>query len=161
MGRRQKRRTTIARYLFIKKVNEQNREHILKYLLDTNICVYLLNGNALLKSKVAEAGISSIAVCNSILAELYFGAYNSRKTAENLQRIERFKKELTVLSDSEESAILFGRIKAELKSKGFMIEDFDILIASIAFSNNCVLITNNDKHFSRIEGLQTDNWLKS
>lgn len=133
----------------------------MRYLLDTNICVYLLNGDAVLKNKVAESGISSIAVCNSILAELYFGAYNSRKTAENLERIERFKKDMTILSDSEESAMLFGRIKAELKSKGCIIEDFDILIASTAMANTCILVTNNEKHFSRIDGLKTENWLKS
>jgi tRNA(fMet)-specific endonuclease VapC len=132
----------------------------LKYLLDTNICVYLLNGNSALKNRAAELGISSIVLCNSVLAELYFGAYNSRKTAENLQRIGRFKKNLTVFSDSEESAVLFGKIKADLKSKGHVIEDFDILIASIAMSNDCIVVTNNEKHFSRIEGLQTENWLK-
>ncbi len=132
----------------------------MKYLLDTNICVYLLNGNTVIEKKVAKLGISLISVCNSVLAELYFGAYNSQKVAENLQRIERFKECLSILSDSEESAMLFGRIKAELKRKGTLIEDFDILIASTAMANRCVLVTNNDKHFSRIEGLQTENWLE-
>jgi len=131
----------------------------LKYLLDTNICVYLLNGNAELKNRVAGLGTYSVVISNSILAELYFGAYNSRKVAENLQRIELFKKDLRVLPDSEESAMLFGRIKADLKSKGCAIEDFDILIASIAMANNCVVVTNNDKHFSRIEKLKIENWL--
>lgn len=131
----------------------------MKYLLDTNICVYLLNGNSALKNRVAEIGIFSIAISNSILAELYFGAYNSRKVAENLKRIELFKKNLRVLSDSEESAMLFGRIKAALKSKGNIIEDFDILIASIAMANNCIVVTNNWDHFSRIEKLQIENWL--
>ncbi len=131
----------------------------MKYLLDTNICVYLLNGNATLAVKVANAGIQSLAVSNSILAELYFGAYNSKKVAENVKRIELFKKNLTILSDSEESAMLFGEIKADLKSQGNMIEDFDILIASVAVSDNRVLVTNNEKHFSRIKKLQTENWL--
>jgi len=66
-------------------------------------------------------------VTNSVLAELYFGAYNSKKVEENLKRIELFKKNLTVLSDSEESAKEFGKVKANLKSKGKIIEDFDIL----------------------------------
>lgn len=133
----------------------------MKYLLDTNICVYLLNGNVALKNRVANIGISSIAISNSILAELYFGAYNSGKVTENLQRIELVKKDLRVLSDSEESAMIFGRIKSDLKSKGKKIEDFDILITSIAMANNCIVVTNNDDHFSRIKGLQVENWLKS
>ena len=131
----------------------------MKYLPDTNICVYLLNGNAAIKRRVAKVGVFSIAISNSILAELYFGAYNSVKVDENLQKIELFKKDLRILSDSEESAMLFGNIKAVLKSEGNIIEDFDILIASIAMANNCVLVTNNEKHFSRIEGLKIENWL--
>lgn len=131
----------------------------MKYLLDTNICVYLLNGNIVLKNKIAQVGLSSIVVSNATLSELYFGAYNSTKVAENLQRIALFKKNLGILSDSEESAMLFGRIKTDLKLKGCMIEDFDILIASIAIANRCIIVTNNDKHFSRIEGLSLENWL--
>ncbi len=118
----------------------------MKYMLDTNICVYLLNGNPALEKRVANTGIWSIAVSNSILAELYFGAYNSKKIDENLNRIEIFKKNLTILSDIEASAMLFGKIKADLKSEGNMIEDFDIVIAAIAVSNNRVLVTNNDKN---------------
>lgn len=131
----------------------------MKYLLDTNICVYLLNGNIVLKNKIAQVGLSSIVVSNATLSELYFGAYNSTKVAENLQRIALFKKNLGILSDSEESAMLFGRIKTDLKLKGCMIEDFDILIASIATANRCIIVTNNDKHFSRIDGLSLENWL--
>ncbi len=131
----------------------------MKYLLDTDTCIYLLNGNESLKKKVKEIGVFSLAVTNSVLAELCFGAYNSKKVEENLKRIELFKKNLTILSDSEESAKQFGKIKANLKSKGKIIEDFDILIASIAFVNHCVLITNNVEHFKRIDDLQIQNWL--
>ena len=76
-----------------------------------------------------------------------------------LQKSLKIYKELLFLSDSEESAMLFGSIKAGLKLKGCMIEDFDILIASIAIANRCIIVTNNDKHFSRIEGLSLENWL--
>ena len=131
----------------------------MRYLLDTNSCIYLLNGNESLKNKVKEIGVFSLAVTNSALAELYFGAYNSKKIEENLKRIELFKKNLTVLSDSEESAKQFGKIKANLKSKGKIIEDFDILIASITIVNHSILITNNIEHFNRIDDLQIQNWL--
>ncbi len=131
----------------------------MKYLLDTDSCVYLLNGNEALKKRVEKIGVYSLAVSNSVLAELYFGAYNSKKVEENLKRIELFKKNLTVLSDSEESAKEFGKIKANLKSKGKIIEDFDILIASISIVHHCILITNNTEHFSRIDNLPIQNWL--
>ena len=131
----------------------------MKYFLDTNICVYLLNGEISLKKRVKEIGVYSLAVSNSVLAELYFGAYNSKRVEGNLKRIESFKKNMTIFSDTEESARLFGKIKADLRSKGTIIDDFDILIASIAIANNCILVTNNTEHFERIEGLKVQNWI--
>lgn len=132
----------------------------MKYLLDTNICIYLLNGNESLEKKVREIGVFSISISNVTLAELYFGAYNSKKVDANLNRINFFKKSLAIYSDSDESAEAFGRFKSKLRSEGKIIEDFDILIASIAFTNNCILVTNNPNHFERIEGLQIENWLE-
>lgn len=133
----------------------------MKYLLDTNTCVYLLNGNEILKGKVKEIGVYSLSISNCVLAELYFGACNSKRVEENLRRIDLFKKNLSVLSDSEESARLFGKIKADLRTKGTIIDDFDILIASIAIANNHILVTNNTDHFERIEGLHIQDWLKT
>ncbi len=133
----------------------------MKYLLETSTCVYLLNGNSALKAKVKEVGVYSLAVANCVLAELYFGARNSKKAGENIQRIEEFKKNLAILSDSEESARWFGKIKAGLKMSGNLIEDFDILIASVVLAHNRILITNNTDHFGRIEGLRIENWYQS
>jgi len=132
----------------------------LKYLLDTNICIYLINGNETLKKKVREIGVFSLSISNATLAELYFGAYNSKKVDANLKRINTFKKNLTVYSDSDISAEAFGRFKSKLRSEGKIIEDFDILIASIAFVNNCILVTNNPNHFERIDELKVENWLE-
>ena len=131
------------------------------YLLDTNVCIYLINGNPRLKDKVKEIGVFSIGISNVTLAELYFGAYNSKNISENLETISIFKRNLNIYSDDVESAELFGRIKAKLKASGRIIEDFDILIASIAISNNCILVTNNVQHFDRIESIRIENWLIS
>ena len=132
----------------------------MKYLLDTNICIYMLNGNEVLNNKVKEIGVFSLSVSNATLAELYFGAYNSQRVDANLKRINIFKKNLTVYSDNNSSAEAFGRFKSKLKSEGKIIEDFDILIASVAFVNNCILVTNNSNHFKRIDGLKVENWLE-
>ena len=131
----------------------------MRYLLDINICIYLINGDKSLKEKVKAIGVHSLGISNATLAELYFGAYNSEYTNDNLRNIADFKKNITAYSDSGESAEFFGKIKSELKNSGNIIEDFDILIASIAVANNCVLVTNNPRHFERIEGLQTENWI--
>ena len=63
----------------------------MKYLLDTNICIYLLNGDKSLEKKVKETGVFSLAISNATLAELYFGAYNSKRIEENIKRIKGFK----------------------------------------------------------------------
>lgn len=110
--------------------------------------------------KVKEIGIFSLGISNVTLAELYFGAYNSKHTETNLQNISNFKKNLTIYSDSGDSAELFGKIKSNLKNSGRMIEDFDILIASIAIANDCILVTNNISHFERIDEIQLENWLE-
>ena len=111
----------------------------MKFLLDTDTCVYLLNGNPSLKKKVEEVGVFSLAISNSVLAELYFGAYNSKKVEDNLKRINLFKKNLTILSDSQEAALRFGKIKADLRSKGKIIEDFDITKLSDRIKNSFII----------------------
>jgi tRNA(fMet)-specific endonuclease VapC len=133
----------------------------MNYLLDTNICIYLLNGDAKLKSKIARVGVFSVGVTNAVIAELYFGAFNSGRVDENCARVESFWKSLVLVPETPESSRLFGKIKFELKSRGTMIDDFDILIASVALANSCTLVTNNTSHFSRIKGLKVANWTKS
>lgn len=132
----------------------------MKFLLDTNICIYLLNGNEILKKKINEIGIFSFSISNATLAELYFGAYNSRNVSANIERIKSFKKNLIVYSDSDTSAEAFGRFKSKLRAQGNLIEDFDILIASIAYANECILVTNNLSHFERLDELKIENWLE-
>src|SRR3990172_4984268 len=100
VGGRQKPGDTDTGHPCGQKIHHANGEGLLKYLLETSTCVYLLNGNPALKARVKEVGVYSLAVANCVLAELYFGARNSRKVDENIQRIEEFKKNLTLLSDS-------------------------------------------------------------
>lgn len=130
------------------------------YLLDTNICIYLLNGNKKIEKKIEKTGIFSIAITYTVLSELYYGAFNSERPDDNVGRIDEFRKNLTVLKENVDSSKYFGRIKSELKSKGNLIDDFDILIASIALANDCTLVTNNEKHFKRIKELSILNWAK-
>ena len=77
------------------------------YILDTNICIYLLNGNKKIETKIKSTGIYSIALTHTVLAELYFGAYNSEKVKDNITRIEEFKQSLAILQEDAESSRLF------------------------------------------------------
>ena len=129
------------------------------YILDTNICIYWLKQvSEPLIRKVKSTGLASMAITNSVLAELYFGAYHSGQVEENRRRIERFKKPLRIYADDEKSAEIFGRLKAALYKKGRPVEDFDLLLASIALANDCTLVTNNTSHFKRIPDLRLENW---
>ena len=91
--------------------------------------------------RVKDTGVFSLGVSNTTLAELYFGAYNSKYIKINLHNISVFKKYLTIYSDSEYSAELFGEIKSNLKKTGNIIEDFDIYIAN-NFIDTDYAITN-------------------
>ncbi|MDD1619274.1 MAG: PIN domain-containing protein, partial [Methylococcaceae bacterium] len=94
-------------------------------------------------------------------AELYFGAYNSEQKDKNLKAIQVVYQKLALVNFNPESAKLFGMIKADLKQQGNIILDADIMIASIALSNELTLVTNNEKHFNRIPKLNIQNWVKN
>ncbi len=99
----------------------------MKYLLDTNICIHFFNGNQKIAQHFRSTGAENIAISGIVLAELYFGAYKSIKVNENLEKIELFRHEVEVISDSAESAKVFGKLKAELKNIGRPTQDFDLL----------------------------------
>jgi len=131
----------------------------MKYVWDTDICIYWLKGYEQIKEKVKEVGEDSINITIITLAELKFGAYNSQKVKENLKVIEKFLGKMKVLNLDENSIDKYGEIKTKLRRSGELIEDFDILIASIVIVNNAILVTNNVDHFKRIEELRIENWL--
>ena len=131
----------------------------MNYLLDTNICVYWLKGYENIEAKAMEVGLVSLSISFITLSELYYGAYKSQKIKKNISNVEKLKKELYVIDSTEAICELFGRIKVSLKDKGNIIDDADIFIAACALVEDVTLVTNNEKHFERIEGLRIENWL--
>ncbi len=89
---------------------------------------------------------------------MYFGAYNSQRVVENLARVEEFIQNLPVVPLNTPTLKKFGELKAELRRLGQPITEFDLLIASVALTGNYILVTNNTRHYSRITGLQLENW---
>ena len=130
----------------------------MKFLLDTNVCIQWMNGEEALRSRAVAIGSQCLFITNSILAELFYGAFKSGRVEANLTRVETFVQGLNVVSDSQESARLFGRIKADLRKAGKPTQDFDLLIASVALASDCTLVTGNLKHFEAIPGLRLENW---
>jgi tRNA(fMet)-specific endonuclease VapC len=127
----------------------------MKYLLDTDICIYWLKNREPFRSKVFSLGFDNLAISQVTVAELYYGAYNSAPTHQekNLARLRQFIQISTVLETKNLVLEHFGRLKATLRQQGQIVDDFDLLIASFAIAYDRVLFTNNIRHYVEIPGL--------
>jgi tRNA(fMet)-specific endonuclease VapC len=128
----------------------------MRYLLDSNAIITWFNGRnrALverLKAHDGEFGTSTI-----VIFELYFGAFNSSRVADNIDRLANLK--MPVLEFGEADARTAGEIRAALKKAGTPIGPYDLLIAAQAKSRGLVMVTNNVTEFSRVEGLIVEDW---
>ena len=128
------------------------------YLLDTDTVIYSLKGEPAVKKNLREHFHDPMKMSVITLMELYYGAHKSQKIASNLAKIKTLEISFQIIPISEESAEIFGMTKAQLEKAGSPLDDFDLVIASCALSNNLVLVTNNVRHFQRIEGLKLTNW---
>jgi tRNA(fMet)-specific endonuclease VapC len=129
------------------------------YILDTDTCIFWLKGSLNIGEKVKKQGFEEVFVTIITACELYFGAYNSQRKSDNISSLDELFKLIAVIQTTPEVAKVFGENKARLKKEGNIINDADILIASIVMVNNGILITNNITHFERISGLTLENWL--
>ena len=130
------------------------------YLLDTNMCIYYFRGRYGLVKKVRQIGISNCKISEITIAELKYGVEKSGDSKEkNRKVIETFLSEVDAVSIFS-SLDIFAREKARLSKLGSIIDDFDLLIGATAIANNLTLVTNNEKHFSRLEGIKIENWIK-
>ncbi|MFN6562915.1 MAG: type II toxin-antitoxin system VapC family toxin [Nostoc sp. ChiSLP01] len=133
----------------------------MNYLLDTDTCIYWLNGRQSVREKLLAVGWNEVCICVITAAELYYGAYNSNRVSENLANAEQFIQNLPVVSLTDPALRKFGELKAELRKIGQTISEFDLLIASVALTENYILVTNNTRHYSRISTLQLENWISA
>jgi tRNA(fMet)-specific endonuclease VapC len=133
----------------------------MKYLIDTNICIYIMNKRpvAVIKKfkqfELGEIGISTITV-----SELQYGIVKSKYRKKNEFRLEEFLTPLEILTYDQTAARVYGDIRFQLEKLGKPIGPLDLLIAAQAISQDLVLITNNDKEFKRIKKLKVENWTK-
>ena len=132
----------------------------MSYLLDTNICVYFLKQHPGIIKRMRQCRGEEIAISIITLAELQFGAHYSTQVANNIKRIEFFLEQVQLLDLTSEITDIYARIKASLRKTGNIIEDFDILIGATVIENNLTLVTDNERHFSRIEKIRMVNWLE-
>jgi tRNA(fMet)-specific endonuclease VapC len=129
-----------------------------KYLLDTNICVYFLNQDKKITEKMRGIPVGDMAVSIITIAELQFGAFNSSKPKENLERIRYIRGMIKTIALTVAITEEYAKIKSILRRSGNTVDDFDILIGSTAIANNLILVTNNLQHFNRMDNLIVENW---
>ena len=127
------------------------------YLLDTNICISMLKNKYGVREAILKANAENCYVSEITLGELYFGASFSNNKKERLKDVAFIVGRFKVISVSG-TLPLFGDIKANLKRKGTLIDDFDILIGCAAIHNNLILVTDNIKHLERLPGIFIENW---
>lgn len=131
----------------------------MSYLLDTNICVYWFKGNQKIEHKALSVGLDNLAISFINLSELYYGAYKSERQSENLATIQKMLKKIEIIDSSDKVCRLFGKLKAHLEKAGKIIDDADLFIAACAIEHDLTLVSNNEKHFKRINELKIENWV--
>jgi tRNA(fMet)-specific endonuclease VapC len=132
---------------------------MLKYLLDTNIVIYVLKRRPKEVLDIFNANASRMAISSITLSELMYGAEKSLYTDKNLEAVEEFVSHLEVLPYDAKASQHYGQIKAALEKKGQLIGENDIHIAAHAISHGLILVTNNLREFKRVPNLALENWV--
>ena len=124
------------------------------YLLDTNICIALMKGEAEARKQIRNFAVNEIGLPAIVVAELAFGAWKAEFVGRSLANLEEILKVYRVIPFDEAAAMQYGRIRSELQKAGTPIGPNDYLIAAIALAQDATLITRNVREFERIPGLR-------
>jgi tRNA(fMet)-specific endonuclease VapC len=131
----------------------------MRYLLDTNICIYAINQRSdTVVERLKREGRSRLTTSALVAAELAFGAEKSTRS-ETQQQLLLFLSGLQILPWSESAIWHYAKQRKKLKEAGTPIGEMDLLIASHALGEDLTLVTNNTREFERIDGLKLENWV--
>jgi len=129
------------------------------YLIDTDICIYYLKGKLGIKDKIKEVGVNNCYISEITIAELTYGAYKSKDFARHILEVKKLEVlfEIIPIYGSFDK---YAEERVRLQTAGILIPDFDLLIGTTAVTNNLTMVTNNEKHLSRISNIVIENWTK-
>ena len=131
----------------------------MKYLLDTNTCIRLINGRSpALRARFYKTPAADIAVCSIVKAELFSGSARSQTPALSRAKQELFLKPFPSLPFDDNVLSSYSQLRADLENRGMPIGPLDTLIAAIAVANQLILVTHNTREFSRVQGLALEDW---
>lgn len=131
----------------------------MRYVLDTNICIYFLNQRSEhIIHQLRKIPPQDIWLCSIVKAELWYGATKSARKAENQARLEEFFTGFLSLPFDEGAVHVYGEIRSQVERDGISVGPKDLFISAIAMVNNCVLLTHNSEEFQHINGLDVKDW---
>jgi tRNA(fMet)-specific endonuclease VapC len=129
------------------------------YLLDTNICIYIIKRQPITVLGMLQRKIGQDLLISAItVAELEYGAAKSHYPERNKIALLEFLAPFSLLAFDDKDAVEFGNIKAQLEKSGQIIGPMDLLLAAQAKSKQLILVTNNVREFQRVDGLKIENW---
>ena len=135
------------------------------YLLDTNACIALIKGTAppiRMRFEKAVAANNKVLVSAVVAFELWYGVGKSARGGSNAQMVETFMSgPVSLLPFDFEDAKVAGRVRASLEAVGKPIGAYDVLIAGQALRHQLTLVTANVREFSRVKGLEWEDWAKA
>jgi tRNA(fMet)-specific endonuclease VapC len=130
----------------------------MKFLLDTDTCIYALKQNPTVLQHLLAQSREDIAVSVITEAELRTGAAKSTSAAKTLRLVENFLRPLGIVEFTSNDAAAYAQVRAKLERAGTPIGPLDTLIAAQAVTRKLVLVSNNEREFSRVAGLRIENW---
>ena len=129
------------------------------YLLDTNICIYLIKQQPkVVLERLKAHDVSEVGISSGTIAELYYGVAKSKRKKINEVALIKFLSVFEFVPFTDKDATVYGEIRATLERKGKVIGPYDLQLAAQAQARNLILVTNNQKEFGRVPGLQVENW---
>ena len=133
----------------------------MRYLLDTNICIYLIKKHpSEILARFRQHSPQDVAISTITLFELQYGIEKSQYRQRSEDALTKFLLPLNLINLDRSSSIEAAIIRAQLEKKGMPIGPYDLLIAGLARSRDMILVTNNTKEFERIIGLHLENWVE-
>jgi len=130
----------------------------MKFLLDTDICIYALKQHRVVLSHLLSQSRSDVAISVITEAELRTGAAKSDAPAKTLRLVENFLRPLEIVEFTSGDAVAYAGVRAKLERSGTPIGPLDTLIAAQAVVRKLVLVSNNEREFGRVAGLRIENW---
>jgi tRNA(fMet)-specific endonuclease VapC len=131
----------------------------MKFMLDTNICIYLIKQKpAKVLKRLKSHSVGDIGISTISLAELRYGVSKSQHVERNQQALNEFILPLEVADFNEKAAEEYGIIRTELEKKGKPIGSMDMLIGAHALSLGATLVTNNVREFKEVKNLRIVDW---